>query len=375
MNGVQKMKKSILSVLLTLAFASTAAISHAETNVKQNEEFCGRKVDLGLFMLDYSGSMQVKDEEGVTKLQKSIGLIEDVVKLIPANSHLKMGVTSFGPHVLLIEPVEVTAEQMSEKLSALPVSREIFGRHTNPGEGLAGFANRIETLKSGDENEKALAATFEGSTSMVIVTDGGKTNRGRDVAEVWETFHAAYPGIKPVVLSTASTDEEREGVELLAQTLKAPIYEVGSLTQNPETLKEFVGKELYVPCDFTFGADALFAFDKATLSAEGKKSIREFAKALKSRANDFQEDGIRFEISAHTDRLGSEAYNMNLSQRRLETVLREFEKNGIKRSYWAKAEARGESEPVTGTMCDGISGKRLIDCLQPDRRMQIKEVR
>ena len=37
-----------------------------------------------------------------------------------------------------------------------------------------------------------------------------------------------------------------------------------------------------------------------------------------------------------------------------------------------RSEGRGESQPITGDQCKGMSGAKLISCLQPDRRVDIE---
>ena len=37
-----------------------------------------------------------------------------------------------------------------------------------------------------------------------------------------------------------------------------------------------------------------------------------------------------------------------------------------------QAEGRGKTESVTGEECKGMHNRKLIDCLQPDRRVEIE---
>jgi OOP family OmpA-OmpF porin len=117
----------------------------------------------------------------------------------------------------------------------------------------------------------------------------------------------------------------------------------------------------------TLAADALFDFDKAVLRPEGKAKLDDVAAKVK---------GIKLEaiiIVGHTDRIGSDKYNQNLSERRAAAVKDYLAGKGVEpgRLY---AEGKGEKQPVTGDKC-GTSvkkSKKLIDCLQPDRRVEIE---
>ncbi|MBN8455688.1 outer membrane protein OmpA [Accumulibacter sp.] len=116
----------------------------------------------------------------------------------------------------------------------------------------------------------------------------------------------------------------------------------------------------------TVAADALFDFDKATLRPEGKKKLDEVAAKSKQ---------IKLEVIiavGHTDHFGSDAYNQKLSERRAAAVKTYLVSKGIdaKRIY---TEGKGEKNPVTKPgQCPGPKSKKVIECLQPDRRVDIE---
>jgi len=116
----------------------------------------------------------------------------------------------------------------------------------------------------------------------------------------------------------------------------------------------------------TVAADALFDFDKATLRPEGKAKLDEVV--AKSKA-------IKLEVIiavGHTDRFGSDAYNQKLSERRAAAVKTYLVSKGIdaNRVY---TEGKGKKNPVTkADQCPGPKSKKVIECLQPDRRVDIE---
>ena len=116
----------------------------------------------------------------------------------------------------------------------------------------------------------------------------------------------------------------------------------------------------------TVAADALFDFDKATLRPEGKKKLDEVAAKSKQ---------IKLEVIiavGHTDHFGSDAYNQKLSERRAAAVKTYLVSKGIdaNRIY---TEGKGEKNPVTKPgQCPGPKSKKVIECLQPDRRVDIE---
>lgn len=118
----------------------------------------------------------------------------------------------------------------------------------------------------------------------------------------------------------------------------------------------------------TLAADALFDFDKATLRPEGKQKLDDVVSKL---------DKIVLEVIiavGHTDRIGSDKYNQKLSERRAQAVKDYLVGKGVEpnRVY---TEGKGESQPKT-TDCKGKpetgANKKLVACLQPDRRVEIE---
>ncbi len=121
----------------------------------------------------------------------------------------------------------------------------------------------------------------------------------------------------------------------------------------------------------TFSADSLFDFDKATVKPEGKEALNKFVADL--RGTDF----AVVTVTGHTDRIGSEAYNMALSARRAEAVKNYLVETSRIPADKIAARGVGESDPVTKPgECKGRqvpkASKELIACLQADRRVEIE---
>jgi OOP family OmpA-OmpF porin len=121
-----------------------------------------------------------------------------------------------------------------------------------------------------------------------------------------------------------------------------------------------------VPTKVTFSADSLFDFDKAGLKPAGQLDLDKFATAIR---------GAQFDVitvTGHTDRIGSHAYNMKLSQRRAETVKAYLISSGGLAADKIVAKGVNGAEPVTKPEdCRGKkASKALIACLQPDRRVE-----
>ena len=112
---------------------------------------------------------------------------------------------------------------------------------------------------------------------------------------------------------------------------------------------------------YTLDADFLFDFDKDTLSAKGKEILSNFATELKSTKAE------KVHIVGYTDRLGTDAYNLDLSKRRANTVQSALEKQGVNAQF--STEGRGKADQVIG--CHDKKGQAEKDCLRPNRRVVV----
>ena len=120
------------------------------------------------------------------------------------------------------------------------------------------------------------------------------------------------------------------------------------------------------PQTISLPADVLFDFNKSTLKPEGKAKLDEMLRSI----GNARLDEIR--VIGHTDRLGSATYNQKLSEHRANAVKNYLISQGIAAER-IRAEGRGKTQPVTRPAdCQGLPRKKLIACLQPDRRVDIE---
>ncbi|MFA7386371.1 MAG: OmpA family protein [Thiohalobacteraceae bacterium] len=110
-------------------------------------------------------------------------------------------------------------------------------------------------------------------------------------------------------------------------------------------------------------SDTYFAFDKDELRPEGQAKLDELVAEMQ-RAQE-----PRLQITGYTDRIGTEDYNMDLSNRRAVAVKEYLVGKGIETDI-IETTAMGERNPVVN--CEGKSGNDLIQCLAPNRRTVVE---
>ena len=120
-------------------------------------------------------------------------------------------------------------------------------------------------------------------------------------------------------------------------------------------------------CDFTVTLvnDQTFVFNKATLSAAAQQRINDEVLAKHNRCAkvDF------VVVTGHTDRLGSQQYNQKLSEKRADTVATYLKQKGVS----ANMETLGFGKTLAVKACeDKLPRKQLIECLAPNRRVEIE---
>ena len=120
--------------------------------------------------------------------------------------------------------------------------------------------------------------------------------------------------------------------------------------------------------NFAFSSDVLFAFGKANLKPAAAQALD----AMQSEINASGLGNAAIQVNGYTDRIGKEAANLKLSQRRAETVANYIVSKGAPAAN-VTAVGYGEANPVTGHTCDKVKGRKaLIACLAPDRRVEVQ---
>ncbi|MEI8363091.1 MAG: OmpA family protein [Betaproteobacteria bacterium] len=166
-------------------------------------------------------------------------------------------------------------------------------------------------------------------------------------------FRFGAPAPMPVIAvaepAPATVVEPAPAPEPVAEVAPTPLPAIPACQPTLETI--------------TISAEKLFGFDKAKLMADGKAELDDVAAKIKGNP-----DLELVLVTGHTDRIGSDAYNQKLSERRANQVKGYLVSQGIDASR-LHAVGKGESEPVIA--CTDVKGKKAIECLAPNRRVVI----
>jgi outer membrane protein OmpA-like peptidoglycan-associated protein len=128
--------------------------------------------------------------------------------------------------------------------------------------------------------------------------------------------------------------------------------QAAELKQNiPGAVVERVGEGIQV----TFASGLLFDFDSDVVRSEAATNLRNLATSLD------KYPGSDLLIAGHTDSVGTDAYNLALSQRRAESAAAYLVANGVDRSR-LRSRGLGETEPVSPNDSDaGRSKNRRVE--------------
>ena len=152
-------------------------------------------------------------------------------------------------------------------------------------------------------------------------------------------YRFGVPEPEPVIIEKEVVKEVEVPV-VVEKKVEVPVV------VEKEVIKEVV-KEVEVPAEpivfikpgerVVLASNTLFDFDKSDLKPQGKAMLLDLIKKIRKQDN--------LIITGHTCSLGSEIYNLKLSERRAASVMNFLIANGIEPSR-LEMRGRGESEPI-----------------------------
>ncbi|MDR1372388.1 MAG: OmpA family protein [Dysgonamonadaceae bacterium] len=208
-------------------------------------------------------------------------------------------------------------------------NRGYFCSNRNDGRGsdhiyqfeLPGYTIAIEGWVLDNDEEM-----IDGASVRIVGKDGSNRKVIAKVDGTWKT--EIVKGMEYVMLGSAPEHLNQKQMITIPDEEKSDTFYVDFYL--PSISKPVVIENIF------------YDFDRATLRPESKEALDEIIAMLEDNPN------VTIELSAHTDRKGSDEYNQNLSQHRAKSVVDYLISAGIEKDRLTSA-GYGKSKPKTVT--------------------------
>lgn len=171
------------------------------------------------------------------------------------------------------------------------------------------------------------------------------------------------------VVACGEVDLIHAGHEAWTHAFDAAGRRVAAIGQQistlPRTLSACAPPPRVLPAKVTLPTDTLFEFDRSDVEGmlpQGRSKLDELVRDLGANL-----DVTAIHADGYTDRIGSDRYNMALSQRRADTVVSYLRSEGA--TVQMSAAGHGKADPVV--QCGERERRALIECLAPNRRVEL----
>ena len=307
------MKKTLLAALIGLPFSAAQA-----TNI------CGPQTDSFTFVIDASGSMMqtfeeakskadIKDNSPINNLKISevtktfIKKVGEVVGEDQMRSALYT-VAPFAELIPLSEKSGLNYKELTEE--KFNTNMEVFGRPTWVGERANQYFHQV----------------LSGKNTVIFITDGQFTKELKDPVKALQAYREANPNMRLYLISAAYTEEGKKQIEALNGQTFIPISQLETLILDDKAFKDFVSIAIYNKCNDSIELKGVnFAFDRSTLDQNSLNILSQALKIIQTRPLT-----EKLLIEGWTDWIGSEDYNLRLSQQRALAVKNYLVEHGIK---------------------------------------------
>ncbi len=330
-----------MKTLRVIALAAALVLSSALAAVAASPTMCQKKVESFDFVVDYSGSMMMRNatlEED--KIIVARNLMTRMNELIPALDY-NGGLHTITPNGTLLRQGSWVRAEMAMALKKLKSSADVFGRMTALGTGFQKYEPFLAGMKR--------------NAAVILFTDGDE-NTGEDVYDVVRSIYGSQKDIVIHYVSFADTPNGETVIKnLAAMNSESIVVRAEELATNEAALEKFVYDVFCIPTveDVPVEDDVLvlrgvnFAFDSSALDDKARAILDEAANIIKQGpANS------KILLTGWTDYIGTDAYNMALSQRRANSVRAYLADLGIPESRMV-AVGRGKSFKYNNETAEG----------------------
>ena len=368
----QQLMITATALVVSLAGCATSQVAPSKPfqPVQLNTSGLSKKADNFFVLMDNSSSMN-DDYNDRPKIDLQRDTVSHLNQTVPPLDY-RSGLGAFGSGPCLDEKT----------------AKVLFGVASHNGKAFdAGLnsvtcASGVTPMGAGLSEARASLAGSTGKTALIVISDAKEVYRFHDTPRAIESASKLKAEFGDrLCIYPIQVGRDPEGKVLMDEIARIGGCGFAANADDlatPGAMGDYVNKVLLqqaagaplvkklAPEKLSLAADALFDFDKAILKPEGKQALDDFVGKLSK---------IKYDsliAVGYTDRLGSESYNKDLSVRRAEAVKAYLTGKGIGASQ-VFTDGKGKANPVTGDSCKGAKkNKALIECLQPDRRVEVE---
>lgn len=313
------------------------------------------KVDNFILVQDYSGSMAMRyaaenmSGTSKSKIVMSKEVLQRLNDRVPDLGYMA-SLHTFAPFSELLGMAKYAKKPMADSIDKIKTDYPIWQRRTPMGNGLSSLRPVLDTLS--------------GKTAVIVVSDG-EENQGKSAVAEAQAIYSAYPNVCFHVISFADSKKGKAVLEKIAalNACSCPIQSGVELSASDTAMDEFLKCALYDMVNICSSETIMFRtvqfnFNKSDIRKDMKPILDEAVNIIK--AND-----CNYILEGHTCSIGSDAYNLKLSQRRAGSVKDYLSKKGVN-PMTLQTIGYGESRPKADNKTE--EGRRL------NRRVEIRVV-
>ena len=308
------------------------------------------KVESFVVVLDISSSMgeQYQDRP---KVEAAQDLVASFNASVPA-ADFKSGLVTFG---------NGTGRCFDQGTADV-----IYGLASHDGGAFASALGSIECaggttpLAEGIDATTQMLSGVTGPIAVIVVSDFQWVSAGA-VSDAVAQLKEQHPG--NLCLHTVKVGDNSTGDALIADIANAPGCDssiaAGDIA-SAGAMATYVTDVLMGPLQYekhSVSATALFDFDKDVLKEQGKAELHNLGEYIKGKGITVAD----IDVIGHTDSIGSEEYNQDLSERRAGAVRDYLVANGVAADI-IDVSGKGETAPVASNDTDeGRAKNRRVD--------------
>ncbi|MDR1777860.1 MAG: OmpA family protein [Desulfovibrio sp.] len=291
-----------------LVFAAALIMSYAVAAAAAPVN-CTKKIESFDFVVDYSGSMMMKNKQlKQDKILVARTALKRVNAAIPALNY-NGGLHTISPNGKIIEQGPWDRAAMDAGLSKLRSGFPVFGRMTYMGDGMHKYEPFLSSMKR--------------DAAIILVTDGDN-NRGSDLVEVARQVYASQRNLVIHIISLADTKHGEATVKAIAgMNPESVLVRAEDLATSDAAVERFVLAVFCRESNVLVLRGVNFAFDSYALDNKAQATLNEAANLIKGQPNK------RVMLTGWTDYIGSDAYNQKLSQNRANAVKTYLSNKGV----------------------------------------------